>query len=130
MTCTLHDATAVCDRCPEGFDTDGKGFPHPAVLKGRKALRVCRGCGQALPLERWNLNDFAHCRGCKRAPATVLRAARSPLNARQWLCELDCGHEVWRSSARKPTAFPCHLCTYASSQASQAGAKPKGKARQ
>ena len=40
----------------------------------------------------------------------VLRADRSPMNARQWLCELECGHEQWRSSVRKPVKFECMKC--------------------
>lgn len=67
VTCPHHGPDAICDRCPEGFDTDGKGFPHPAERKGRRALRVCHGCGQATPLENWNVETFFHCKGCTKA---------------------------------------------------------------
>ena len=40
----------------------------------------------------------------------VLRADRSPLNKRQWLCELECGHEQWVTSARKPSKVDCYEC--------------------
>ena len=35
--------------------------------------------------------------------SNVVRVDRSPLNKKQWLLELDCGHEVWITSSRKPT---------------------------
>lgn len=39
----------------------------------------------------------------------VVRVTRSPMNAKRWCLELDCGHEVWVSASRKPTAktAPC-----------------------
>ena len=40
----------------------------------------------------------------------VLRADRSPLNKKQWLCKLDCGHEQWVTSTRKPTKARCYEC--------------------
>lgn len=33
----------------------------------------------------------------------VLSAKVSPLNPRQWNCSLDCGHDVWVTSKRRPT---------------------------
>lgn len=42
----------------------------------------------------------------------VLRADRSPLNKRQWLCELECGHEQWVTSARKPSKTRCYECNF------------------
>jgi len=32
----------------------------------------------------------------------VLRATQSPLNPRRWCLDLECGHEVWVTSKRKP----------------------------
>lgn len=37
----------------------------------------------------------------------VIRASQSPLNKLQWLCELDCGHEQWVTSKRKPRVVEC-----------------------
>lgn len=37
----------------------------------------------------------------------VVRANQSPLNKLQWLCELDCGHEQWVTSKRKPRVVEC-----------------------
>jgi hypothetical protein len=42
----------------------------------------------------------------------VLRADRSPLNKHQWLCELECGHEQWVTSARKPSKTRCYECNF------------------
>lgn len=42
----------------------------------------------------------------------VLRADRSPLNKKQWLCELECGHEQWVTSARKPSKTHCYECDF------------------
>lgn len=38
----------------------------------------------------------------------VLRADRSPLNKKQWLCELACGHEQWVTATRKPVQAECN----------------------
>jgi hypothetical protein len=65
LTCRYHGAHSVCDRCPERFGTDGRGFPHPSVRKGRAARRVCHGCGQAFLLDDWNVGDFFHCVECR-----------------------------------------------------------------
>lgn len=40
----------------------------------------------------------------------VRAAARSPLNPRQWLCELPCGHEQWVTSVRSPKRVQCSSC--------------------
>lgn len=42
----------------------------------------------------------------------VLRADKSPLNKKQWLCELECGHEQWVTSTRKPTKARCYECDF------------------
>lgn len=38
----------------------------------------------------------------------VLSATQSPLNKKQWLCELDCGHAIWVTSNRRPKFAICH----------------------
>jgi hypothetical protein len=42
----------------------------------------------------------------------VVRVDRSPLNVQQWCLQLECGHEVWKTAKRKPTATKaaCHRC--------------------
>ena len=42
----------------------------------------------------------------------VIRITRSPLNARRWCCDLDCGHEVWVTGNRRPTSetLSCPEC--------------------
>jgi len=42
----------------------------------------------------------------------VLRADKSPLNKKQWLCGLECGHEQWVTSTRKPTKARCYECDF------------------
>lgn len=37
----------------------------------------------------------------------VIRATQSPLNKRQWLCELECGHEQWVTANRRPVKVEC-----------------------
>jgi hypothetical protein len=45
----------------------------------------------------------------------ILRVVQSPLNPKQSLLELECGHAVWMNSTRKPTATAaaCEKCTKA-----------------
>lgn len=40
----------------------------------------------------------------------VVRAYQSPLGAAQWLVTLECGHERWVTSAKKPREAHCHAC--------------------
>lgn len=42
----------------------------------------------------------------------VVRVTQSPMNAMRWCLELDCGHEAWCTSKRKPTRKiePCETC--------------------
>jgi len=39
----------------------------------------------------------------------VVRVDRSPMNAKRWLLELECGHECWVTQACKPTPKQ-HAC--------------------
>lgn len=32
----------------------------------------------------------------------VLHIDRSPVNTKRWCLTLDCGHEVWKTSAKRP----------------------------
>jgi hypothetical protein len=36
----------------------------------------------------------------------VVRADRSPLNSKQWLVELECGHEGWVTATIVPKRIP------------------------
>lgn len=38
---------------------------------------------------------------------------QSPLNARRWCLQLDCGHDQWMTSARRPTrqTIRCAKCS-------------------
>ena len=40
----------------------------------------------------------------------VVRAHQSPLNEKQWLLTLECGHERWITSDGQPKAARCHVC--------------------
>lgn len=40
----------------------------------------------------------------------VVRAHQSPLNDKQWLVTLECGHERWITSDGQPKAARCHVC--------------------
>ena len=42
----------------------------------------------------------------------VKSVTQSPMNAKKWLLELVCGHDVWVTAQRKPTAktYPCSIC--------------------
>ncbi len=46
------------------------------------------------------------------AEQKVIRVARSPMNPKQWCCDLACGHEKWVTAARKPTrkTLNCDKC--------------------
>lgn len=43
---------------------------------------------------------------------TVFKIRQSPLNALRWSVDLECGHELWVTSARKPKAkrMQCPQC--------------------
>lgn len=42
----------------------------------------------------------------------VVRITQSPLNAKRWSLDLNCGHEVWVTARRRPTRkfAPCESC--------------------
>jgi hypothetical protein len=40
----------------------------------------------------------------------VLRVTQSPMNAERWVLDLECGHEEWVTSKRRPVRRT-HLCT-------------------
>ncbi len=64
MSCPRHDAAHVCEKCPERYDTDARGFVHPQLRKGRVPLRVCNGCGLLTPPEWWSKRDWFRCAAC------------------------------------------------------------------
>ena len=48
----------------------------------------------------------------ERIPATVLSVKQSPLNPKQWCCNLDCGHDQWITAKQRPTrkTLKCDRC--------------------
>ena len=51
----------------------------------------------------------------KRAPLPYSRIEsikQSPLNARLWCCQLDCGHDQWITAGSRPTRLTlrCSRC--------------------
>jgi hypothetical protein len=64
MSCPLHDAAHVCDKCPERYDTNGQGFVHRQECKGRVALRGCHCCGALKPQPDWSTVDWFFCADC------------------------------------------------------------------
>lgn len=66
--CPRHGSGNVCDRCPEAHETDGAGFAHPSVLKGRVPLRECRLCKNMVPKDRWDTQAYSTCLGCRAKP--------------------------------------------------------------
>lgn len=40
----------------------------------------------------------------------VVRADKSPMNAKRWCCELECGHETWVTRSSKPKRAACDKC--------------------
>ncbi len=59
-----HSAAYICPACAESGDTDGCGFLHRQVCKGRIPLRACRGCGKLATHGGWNHADYFHCLAC------------------------------------------------------------------
>lgn len=45
-------------------------------------------------------------------PSKVLVVRQSPMNAKQWLCQLDCGHDQYVTSKSRPTrqTLRCDKC--------------------
>ena len=73
------------------------------------------------------------CGPSRRAPEMIAkkfsRVTRSPLNPVRWALDLECGHEVWVTSQRKPARkiAPCEACTRAAETSSSGGApSPRG----
>ncbi len=59
-----HGPSFICPACAESGDTDGCGFLHRQVCKGRIPLRACRGCGALKTHGGWNHADYFHCLEC------------------------------------------------------------------
>ncbi len=59
-----HDPAYICPACADCGDTDGCGFLHRQVCKGRIPLRACRGCGKLKTHGTWNHADWFHCLEC------------------------------------------------------------------
>lgn len=54
-----------------------------------------------------------------RGDKSIVRADRSPMNAKQWCCELECGHETWITQSRQPQVgkrVSCERCASASKE--------------
>jgi hypothetical protein len=64
MSCVHHTAAFVCDRCPERYDTDGRGFVHRTLLAGRTPLRQCEICGECKPPAEWSRGYWFRCAKC------------------------------------------------------------------
>lgn len=59
-----HTRAFICPACADSGDTDGCGFLHRQVCKGRIPLRACRGCGKLRTHGTWNHADWFHCLEC------------------------------------------------------------------
>lgn len=48
----------------------------------------------------------------KIPPARIERVTQSPMNEYRWCLDLDCGHEEWVTSQRRPTrqTIQCGRC--------------------
>jgi len=64
MTCPHHTEHDVCERCPERYDTDSRGFVHRLDCKGRTPLRQCHGCSIFKPPTEWSQVDWFRCATC------------------------------------------------------------------
>lgn len=62
-SCPRHGPENVCNLCPDRFDTDGYGFPHRAVCKGRVPLKACKRCNMLVLKENWHLTEWC-CKTC------------------------------------------------------------------
>lgn len=62
--CPLHTADFVCDQCPEEFDTDGRGWVHRSLLKGRIPMRTCKVCKRLTVKADWSETHWDRCRSC------------------------------------------------------------------
>lgn len=74
--CPHHEDAACCPECPGGGETDGIGFPHPSLARGRKRLQRCSRCRRMVPPERWlhaPARAFFGCRACGRRIGVVKR---------------------------------------------------------
>lgn len=62
-----------------------------------------------------------------RVERLVRRVDRSPMNALRWCIELECGHEEWATSKRRPTKtkMKCSTCIAPNDPSSDAAADGK-----
>jgi hypothetical protein len=58
------------------------------------------------------IRDVREGRGIARISVPVVSAKQSPLNPTRWCCTLQCGHDMWVTSKRKPKAklLDCQRC--------------------
>lgn len=56
--CPFHGPANVCNHCPEKFSTDGWGFVHIRLCKGRVPLKTCERCGMLVTREHWNVRAW------------------------------------------------------------------------
>jgi len=60
-----HSAAYICPACADCGDTDGCGFLHRQVCKGRIPLRACRQCGKLKTHGGWSHSTYWFCLECK-----------------------------------------------------------------
>jgi hypothetical protein len=59
-----HSSAYICPACAECGDTDGCGFLHRQVCKGRIPLRACKECGKLATHGTWSHTDYWRCLAC------------------------------------------------------------------
>lgn len=72
--CPRHGAANVCEFCPEQYETDGYGFVHPSLARGRSALRECADCRTLVTRMHWHTGGT--CVTCAFNRAERARAIR------------------------------------------------------
>lgn len=62
-TCGFHGPEIVCDQCPDGYWTDGIGFPKDKRLSGQTPTRLCPGCLTPVTKMHWHtvMNACLNC---------------------------------------------------------------------
>jgi hypothetical protein len=60
----------------------------------------------------------------------IVKATQSPMNARRWLVELECGHETWITSHVRPRRqVSCDECRKVSQDIQERDARRKTHAK-
>lgn len=105
----IADRFYICSQCAAK-----RGAEWPAGHRGSAHEAKCPFCSQTRMLTsvtdwRWPVHGESE---DHMKPSRIETVKQSPLNPKQWCCQLDCGHDQWITAKRRPTRHTllCDRC--------------------